>query len=134
MSMALSKKKEKLRRAQLSTHSPTCLSKRFIPSTHEIPYLSVIIGNSCRPCTTTKLTTFTIFFHIWVVTTSKLTIFFHIRVVTISKLTIFFHIRVVTTSKLTIFFHPRVVTTFKLTIFFHPRVVTISKLTIFFIL
>ncbi len=87
-----------------------------------------------RPSTTTKLTTFTTFFHIRVVTTCKLTFFFHPRVVTTSKLTIFFHPRVVTTSKLTIFFHPRVVTTSKLTIFFHPRVVTTSKLTIFFIL
>jgi hypothetical protein len=58
----------------------------------------------CRPSTTTKLTTLTIFFHIRVVTTSKLTIFFHLRVVKTSKLTIFFHPRVLTTSKLTIFF------------------------------
>jgi hypothetical protein len=55
-------------------------------------------GQVCRPSTTTKLTTLTIFFHIRVVTTSKLTIFFHPRVVTTSKLTIFFHPRVVTTS------------------------------------
>jgi len=66
--------------------------------------------NHCRPSTTTKLTTLTIFFHIQVVTTSKLTIFFHLQVVTTSKLTIFFHLQVVTTSKLTIFFHLRVVT------------------------
>jgi hypothetical protein len=85
-----------------------------------------------RPSTTTKLTTLIYFFHIRVVTTSKLTFFFHPRVVTTSKLTIFFHPRIVTTSKLTIYFHPRVVTTSKLTIYFHPRVVTTSKLTIFF--
>ncbi len=68
------------------------------------------LSKSFKPSTTTKLTILTIFFHIQVVTTSKLTIFFHPRVVTTSKLTIFFHPRVVTTSKLTIFFHPQVVT------------------------
>jgi hypothetical protein len=43
-----------------------------------------------RPSTTTKLTILTFFFHIRVVTTSKLTIFFHPRVVTTSKLIFFF--------------------------------------------
>ncbi len=43
------------------------------------------IKKDCRPPTTTKLTTLTIFFHIRVVTTSKLTIFFHPLVVTTSS-------------------------------------------------
>ncbi len=57
-----------------------------------------VVKQGFKPFTTTKLTTSTIFFHIRVVTTSKLTFFFHPRVVTTSKLIIFFHPRVVTTS------------------------------------